>query len=151
LALRAARRRRAQRIGDQIGQLVLVIMKFCDIGRVLSNQFDGQRKRAGRIHVIVEINFAVHRTGFQHLGLQANSNGNHLFLFHLFLSFAFILYDESFLRSWSYRCDSPWAARSQSLATRGARRRLAGQAPGDRTAPMAVFPGSAGSEYFRYA
>jgi len=56
-------------MAEQIRQRVLVVMKFLDIRLVLANQFNGKRERVGRIHLIVEVDLAMHGAGFQHLGL----------------------------------------------------------------------------------
>jgi hypothetical protein len=61
---------------------VRVVVKFIDIRLAVANQIYGQRERAGRIHVVVEIQLAMHRARLQDLGLQGNADCDQLFLIH---------------------------------------------------------------------
>jgi hypothetical protein len=64
LTFGATHRRCAQRVAEKIHQFVLVGVKFIDIKLVLAHQLDGQRKCAGRVGIIVEVNLAMGGTRF---------------------------------------------------------------------------------------
>jgi hypothetical protein len=67
---------------------MLIVMELLNIGLVLAHQLDGQRKRAGRVCVVIKVYLSMNGTSFQNVGLQRDFNRNRLFLFHEFLSFA---------------------------------------------------------------
>jgi hypothetical protein len=77
--MRALGRSGAQGLAQQISQLMSVIVKLIDVGRVLPHEFHRERKGAGRIDVVVAEDFIVHRTGPKHVRLQRYLDGDRLF------------------------------------------------------------------------
>jgi hypothetical protein len=127
---------------------MLIVVEFLDIGLVLTNQLNGQRKRAGRIGIIIEVNLPMDRTSLQDLGLQRNFDRDRAFFFHCGLSLVSMLCEESPSRSWFGPFDILSAGCAQLRAARGAMRPLAGRARADRAAPTAAVQDS---EYWEYS
>jgi hypothetical protein len=96
LALGATDGRCRQRIAEQVGQFVLVVVEFIDIRLALAHEINGQGECTGRIHLVIEIQMAMNRARFQDLGLQGNADRDQLFFFH-----DPILYEQWFSRSFT--------------------------------------------------
>jgi hypothetical protein len=59
-----------------------IIVKFLDVWLVLPDKFNGERKRHGRIDVVVAKDLVMDGTDSKHMGLKRNFDRNRLFLLH---------------------------------------------------------------------
>ncbi len=66
---RATQGGRSKCIAQQIGEPMFIMFELVYEGLLLPHQLDRQRKCAGRIGFVIEIDLIVDGTGFQHLGL----------------------------------------------------------------------------------
>ena len=80
--MRAATRRRADGLAQQIRERMRIVVKLIDIRPVLTHELHGQRKGARGIDVVVAEDLVVHGARLQDVRLQSDLKGDGLFVFH---------------------------------------------------------------------